>query len=189
MQAYLEASTIHEEEAKKKKLEEHVVQIKKHMKDLSSKEYWKQLAVTPEYVILFLPAEAFFSAALQIEPTLLETAAQLNIVLATPTTLIAILRAVAYSWKQENVSKSAMEIAKIGKELYERLLTMNQHWSVLGKNLSQSVDAYNQALSSFESRVLVSARKLKEFGVSSSSLALEEIVKTTRSIEQEKLVE
>ena len=138
--------------------------MRKHMKDLSSKEYWKQLDPSPEYVILFLPAEAFFSAALQADPSLIEVGADQNILVATPTTLIAILRAVALSWKQENLSKSAKEISGLGQELYERIGIFCEHWNKVGKNLNTAVDAFNQSTASLETRVLDSARKLKEAG-------------------------
>src|SRR5690606_7282246 len=129
--------------------------IRKHIKDLSSKQYWKQIDHSFEYVILFLPAEAFFSAALQVDPTLIEIGADQNIILATPTTLIAILRAVAHSWKQQSLSENAKEIAQIGHELYERLGVVCDHWNKVGKSLNSAVDAYNQSVTSFESRLLV----------------------------------
>ncbi|MBI5346726.1 MAG: DNA recombination protein RmuC, partial [Chlamydiae bacterium] len=124
LDAYLESMDITDEGIKFLKLKEHASQIKKHIKELSSKEYHKFFDSSPEYVILFLPSEAFFSSALQADPNLLEEAALNNIILAAPTTLIAILKAVAYSWKQESVALNAKEIAKIGKELDERLTTM-----------------------------------------------------------------
>lgn len=160
--AYLEASQTDQEEVEKKKLQEHALSLRKHMRDLSSKEYWKQFSLSPEYVILFLPAESFFSAALQADPTLIEAGADQNILFATPTTLIAILRAIAHSWKQENFTKSAQEIARLGQELYERIGTLTEHWEKLGRHLGQSIDAYNQGIASLETRVLVTARKLKE---------------------------
>lgn len=162
--AYLDATDAGDEILRKKKLQEHAMALRKHMKDLSAKEYWKQLDPAPEYVILFLPAEAFFSAALQADPTLIEVGADQNIIVATPTTLIAILRAVAHGWKQEHLSKSAREIAKLGQELYERVGTVCDHWNKVGKSLSQAVESYNQSIASLESRVLVTARKLKESG-------------------------
>jgi DNA recombination protein RmuC len=133
-------------------------------------------------VILFLPAEAFFSAALQSDPSLIEVGADQNIIVATPTTLIAILRAVAFGWKQEGLSKSAQEIAKLGGELYDRLGTVCEHWKKLGKELSGAVDVYNQSIVSLESRALVSARKLKECNSALKELPeLEQIEKTTRA--------
>ena len=113
-------------------------------------------------MILFLPAEAFFSAALQVDPALIEVGADQNIIVATPTTLIAILRAIAFSWKQDNLSKSAQEISRLGSELYDRLEIVCEHWNKVGKNLNTAVEAYNQSIASLESRVFVTARKLKE---------------------------
>jgi DNA recombination protein RmuC len=180
--AYLDASDAGNDELRKKKLQEHAVAVRKHMKDLSGKEYWKQLDPAPEYVILFLPAEAFFSAALQADPTLIEVGADQNIIVATPTTLIAILRAVAYSWKQESLSKSAREIARLGGELYERLSVVCEHWNKVGKSLNTAVETYNQSVASLESRVLVSARKLKESGSILKELPeIEPIEKIARS--------
>ena len=162
--AYLDAADAGDEVLRKKKLQEHALALRKHIKDLSAKEYWKQLDPAPEYVILFLPAEAFFSAALQADPTLIEVGADQNIIVATPTTLIAILRAVAHGWKQENLSKSAKEIARLGQELYERVGVVCDHWNKVGKSLNSAVETYNQSVASLESRVLVTARKLKESG-------------------------
>lgn len=185
--AYLEAVEEKDEKIRKDKLASHARHLKNHIKDLSSKEYWKLFSFSPEYVILFLPAEAFFSAALSEDPTLLELGAKENIIIATPTTLIAILRAIAFSWKQESFSKNTKDIMKLGAELYERLDVMSSHWQKLGKSLSSSVDAYNQAISSLESRVLVSARKLKEIslakGGEDNEEFLHQITKTTRSID------
>jgi len=170
LSAYLDASDAGDELIRKKKLQDHALALRRHIKDLSAKEYWKQLESTPEYVILFLPAEAFFSAALQSDPTLIEVGADQNIIVATPTTLIAILRAVAFSWKQEGLSKSAKEISRLGQELYDRLGTVCEHWNKVGRNLNTAVDAYNQSVSSMEVRVLVTARKLKETGGISSEI-------------------
>ena len=179
--AYLDAADAEDELFRKKKLQDHAAAVRKHMKDLSAKEYWKELDSTPEYVILFLPAEAFFSAALQADPTLIEIGADQNIIVATPTTLIAILRAVAYGWKQENLSKSAREMARLGQELYERVGTVCEHWNKVGKSLNSAVEAYNQSMASFESRVLVTARKLKEGGSFLKDLPeLEGVEKTAR---------
>lgn len=180
--AYLESTDLTDENLKNEKLKMHAKNLRAHMKDLSNKEYWKHFSPTPEYVVLFLPAEAFFSAALQEDPTILEMGARENVIIATPTTLIAILRAIAYTWKQELLSRNTEEITKLGQELYERLNTMNGHWQKLGKNLASSVDAYNQAISSFESRVLVSARKFNEMGIAKEENLLEQITKTTKAI-------
>lgn len=164
LEAYLDAAELPDDLSRKKRLQDHALAVRRHIKDLSSKEYWKQLEPAPEYVILFLPAEAFFSAALQADPTLIEVGADQNIIIATPTTLIAILRAVAHGWKQESFSKNAQEIARLGQELYERLGVVCEYWGKVGKELSSAVDAYNQSVASLESRVFVTARKLKETG-------------------------
>ncbi len=168
--AYLDATDAGDDILRKKKLQDHASGLRKHIKDLSQKEYWKQLECAPEYVILFLPAEAFYSAALQSDPTLIEVGADQNIIIATPTTLIAILRAVAFSWKQDSLSKSAKEISRLGQELYDRIGIVCDHWNKVGRNLNTAVDAYNQSVSSMESRVLVTARKLKESGSISSEM-------------------
>ena len=162
--AYLDASDAGDDTLRKKKLQDHALAVRKHIKDLSAKEYWKQLDPAPDYVILFLPAEAFFSAALQADPSLIEIGADQNIIVATPTTLIAILRAIAHGWKQDHLSKNAREIARLGQELYDRVGTVCEHWNKVGKSLNTAVDAYNQSIASLESRVLVTARKLKESG-------------------------
>lgn len=181
--AYLEAADIEDDGARKLKLQEHAASVRKHIKELSAKEYWKQLGSVPEYVILFLPAEAFFSAALQADPALIEIGADQNVIVATPTTLIAILRAIAHGWKQEGLSNSAREIARLGQELYERIGTVCDHWNRVGKSLSQAVEAYNQGVASLESRVLVSARKLKESGSLVKELPpMEGVEKITREI-------
>ncbi len=178
IEAYLDAQD-KLDEIKVQKLKSHALNLRKHVLELSSKEYYSKFDFTAEYVILFLPAEAILSCAINIDPTLLELAASKNIIIATPTILIAILKTIAHLWKEESISKNAIEIAKIGKELYERLLTMNNHFVRLGKNLSISVDAYNQAMSSFNSRVMVSAKKLKDMKiVDKESEILPEINKT-----------
>jgi len=164
LNAYLDATDAGDEELRKKKLQEHASSLKRHIKELSAKEYWKQFDTAPEYVILFLPAEAFYSAALQADPTLIETGAAQNVLIATPTTLIAILRAIALTWKQESLSRNAREISELGQELYDRIAVFCDHWNKVGKNLNSAVEAFNQSGASLDSRVLVSIRKLKEIG-------------------------
>lgn len=181
LNSFLDSADLLDETAKRIKLAEHASALRKHIKDLSSKEYWKPFDLSPEYVILFLPAESFFSAALQIDPTLIEAGADQNVIVATPTTLIAILRAVAFGWKQESLSKSAKEIAHLGAELYERLGVVCEHWGKVGRQLGSAVESYNQSVSSIETRVLVSAKKLKEFaGITKGLPELEPIEKLTR---------
>ena len=183
LDAYLEAQESQDEHRQKAKLIEHAASLRKHIKDLSGKEYWKGIDLSPEYVILFLPAEAFFSAALQTDPTLIELGASLNVIVATPTTLIAILRAVAFGWKQEGLSKSAAEIAKLGGDLYDRLGLLCEYWNKVGKQLGSAVESYNQSVASLESRVLVSAKKLKDYTGALKELPLpEQIDKLTKAL-------
>lgn len=180
LDAYLEASETQDDLQRRKKIQAHSQLLRKHMKDLANKEYWKQFAPSPEYVILFLPAEAFFSAALESDPTLIEVGAEQNVIVATPTTLIAILRAVAYGWKQESLSRSAKEIARLGQELYERVGTVCEHWNKVGRSLNSAVESYNQSLASFESRLLVSARKLKESGAAAFNKEISELIEVDK---------
>ncbi|MFA6119260.1 MAG: DNA recombination protein RmuC [Parachlamydiales bacterium] len=163
------------EEKRTERFKAQAQNLKKHVIDLASKEYFTKFNHTPEYVILFLPTESILSAAIQVDPAILEVAAAKNIIIATPTTLIAILKTVAYIWKEDAISKSADEIARVGKELYERLMTMNSHFIKLGRNLSTSVEAYNQTVASLNSRVMVSAKKLKDMGLSHKENELEEL--------------
>lgn len=188
LDGYLEAVEETQENLYLEKLQKHAKNIKRHLKELSHKEYFKQLKGSVEYVILFLPAEAFFSSALQADPLLIETGAFQNVIIATPTTLIAILRAVELSWKQEAISKNAEQIANLGKELYERIATLSDHWSKVGKSLSLAMDSYNSATSSLETRVLASARKFEELGASTQktikeTTILEKLPKTLKSPE------
>ncbi|NGX28929.1 MAG: hypothetical protein K940chlam1_01118, partial [Candidatus Anoxychlamydiales bacterium] len=174
--AYLESQD-QRDDNKVLKLKSHALNLKKHVNELSSKEYFSKFDSTPEFVILFLPAEAFLSSAIQIDPTIIEMAASKNIIIATPTTLIAILKTIAHIWKEDSISKNVADIAKTGRDLYDRLHTMNTHFFKLGKNLSTSVDAYNQAIASLNTRVMVSAEKLKDLSVSNKETKLEQISK------------
>jgi len=175
--AYLESQD-QTADNKMQKLESHALNLKKHINELSSKEYFSKFDCTLEFVILFLPAEAFFSSAVQVDPTIIEIAALKNIIIATPTTLIAILKTIAHVWKEDSISKNSADIAKTGKDLYERLFTMNSHFARLGKNLSTSVEAYNQAIASLNTRVMVSAEKLSHLSVSNKEIKLEQLSKT-----------
>ncbi len=166
--AYLEAQETVDDALRDKKLGEHARLVKNHVTSLSLKSYWDQFDDSPEFVVLFIPGEAFFSAAVQRDPELLEYGFGRGVVPASPTNLVALMKTVHYAWRQEKVAENAAQIRDLGVELHDRLVTMTDHFKDLGASLDGSVKSYNQAIASLGSRVLVSARKMKELGVGGS---------------------
>ncbi|HUX83026.1 MAG TPA: DNA recombination protein RmuC [Halothiobacillus sp.] len=162
--AYLQAIEASNDADRARYLNDHAQQVRTHITQLSKKEYFDQFDPTPEFVVLFVPGEVFFSAALMQDPTLIEYGAEKRVIPASPTTLIALLKAVSYGWRQEALAQNAQEMAQLGRELYERIGTLAEHWQRVGKSLDQSVVAYNQSVGALEGRILPSARKFRELG-------------------------
>lgn len=160
--AYLEAVEAQDESARAQALTRHARQVRDHIAALGKKAYFDQFDPTPEFVILFVPGEAFFSAALAQDPSLIEYGAETRVIPASPTTLIALLKAVAYGWRQEALAKNAQEVADLGKQLYDRIGTLAAHWVRLGERLDKAIESYNSATATLESRVLVSARRFSD---------------------------
>jgi len=185
MDAYLNALEAPDEKERERFLNQHAQQVRTHIKQLSSKKYTDQFDNSPEFTVLFLPSESFFSAALHSDPGLIEGGVNEGVILATPTTLIALLKAVAYGWRQEALALNAKEISALGRTMHERLGKLADHFAKLGNSLNSSVDHYNRAIGSYETRVMSTARKFEELKAApegSTLPDLESIDKTTRPL-------
>ncbi|MDQ4052517.1 MAG: DNA recombination protein RmuC [Actinomycetota bacterium] len=170
LDAYLDATSTDDDADRTRHLGRHAHQLRTHITTLASKAYWRALPTTPEFVVLFVPAESFLAAALETDPDLIEFAARHQVVLATPTTLIALLRTVAQGWTHEALAEQAQEIHRLGRDLHARLGTLTGHLDHVGRSLNASVEHYNRAMGSLESRVLVTARRFGDLGVTVDDL-------------------
>lgn len=184
LEAYLDAAAATAEEEKKAKMEKHAQQVRAHMNKLGSKEYWNQFRRSPEFVILFIPGESFLSAAVEVDAALIEDGMQKGVIIATPTTFIALLRAIAYGWRQEQLTRNAQEVGMLGKELYERMTVMMRYFEDLGRAIERAIASYNKAVGSMETRVLPSLRKFRELGVSGAEEmpVLDQVDQSPRSL-------
>jgi DNA recombination protein RmuC len=191
LNAYLEALEAPDEDSRINRLRQHATQVRNHIEELSRKGYWAQFPTTPEFVVLFLPGEVFFSAALERDPSLIEFGANKKVIPATPTTLIALLRAVAYGWNQEKLAQNELAVRQLGAELYKRLSDMGGHFSSLGRSLNACVNAFNKVAGNIETRVFVTARKFSELGAGAMGAdirPLDQVDQITRDIQAPELL-
>ena len=191
LMAYLEAMESEDEATRKAHLQDHARQVQAHITKLANKAYWDRFTPTPEFVVLFIPGENFFSAALEQAPNLIEEGVQKGVILSTPTTLISLLKAVSYGWRQEKMAENAQAISDLGRLLHERVVTFTSHINDLGRHLGQSIQSYNRAVGSLESRVLPAARRFGEMGISSKGemKEIKKVEQIPRSITIEEEVE
>ena len=173
--AYMEAHEATNDELRKAKIQLHAQLMRRHLDALAKKSYWDQFQPTPEVVVMFVPGEAFYSAALEADPELLDSGFSQRVIIASPATLMGLLKAASYGWRQESIADNAREISELGQELHGRLSAMSDHFERLRKSLSAAQDSFNSAIGSFETRVLVSARKFKELGATSQEAEIIEL--------------
>ena len=184
---YLDAMAATDEATRKAKMQAFARLVRDRITELGRKSYWDQFQDTPELVVMFLPGDHFHSAALEADPSLLEYGVEQRVLVATPVNLIGLLRAVAYGWRQESIAANAKEISELGAELYKRIADLGGHWIDLGRNLSRTVESFNSAVGSLETRVLVSARRFRELGAASSANEIEVVEPVEKTARQLKL--
>jgi DNA recombination protein RmuC len=188
--AYLDAFETSDETAREQRLADHARQVREHVTKLSAKSYWRQFQPSPDVVVMFLPDESYLRAAHEHDPSLQEYAWGSNVILASPSTLMILLRTVAMTWQQDTVAESAREVSELGRELYKRLATMGAHVSRLGKSLDGAVDAFNKTVGSLERQVLVQARRFEQHGIAGiEPPELQPIERQTRSLAAAELVD
>jgi DNA recombination protein RmuC len=184
---YLDAMAATDEATRKLKMLAFARLVRDRITELGRKSYWDQFEATPELVVMFLPGDHFYSAALEADPSLLEFGVEQRVLVATPVNLIGLLRAVAYGWRQESIAVNAKEISELGAELYKRIADLGGHWIDLGRNLSRTVESFNSAVGSLETRVLVSARRFRELGAASSATEIDVVEPVEKTARQLKL--